>query len=71
MKKYIFLLIFALCIMSFAIEEDVSAKEIITETPNVIVLKGTDETKDGFPVYKLMDDDKLFMDIYNKSFIKK
>ncbi len=71
MKKYIFLLIFALCIMSFAIEEDVSAKEIITETPNVLVLKGTDETKDGFPVYELMDDDKLFMDIYNKSFIKK
>ncbi|MZK52676.1 helix-hairpin-helix domain-containing protein [Clostridium beijerinckii] len=71
MKKYIFLLIFALCIMSFAIEEDVSAKEIITETPNVIVLKGTDETKDGFPVYEPMDDDKLFMDIYNKSFIKK
>ena len=71
MKKYIFLLIFALCIMSFAIKENVSAKEIITETPNVIVLKGTDETKDGFPVYELIDDGKLFMDIYNKSFIKK
>lgn len=71
MKKYIFMLIFALCIMSFGIKENVSAKEITTETPKVIVLKGTDETKDGFHVYELMDDDKVFMDIYNKSFIKK
>lgn len=71
MKKYIFMLIFALCIISFTIRENVSAKEITPEIPNVIVLKGTDETKDGFPVYELMDDDKLFMDIYNKSFIKK
>jgi len=71
MKKYIFMLIFALCIMSFGIKENVSAKEITTEKPNVIVLKGTDETKDGFPVYELADDDKLFMDIYEKSFIKK
>lgn len=71
MKKYIFMLVFALCIMFFGIKENVSAKEITTETPNVIVLKGTDETKDGYPVYEPMDDDKLFMDIYNKSFIKK
>lgn len=71
MNKYIFILIFALCIMSFTIKENVYAKEVITETPNVVVLKGTDETKDGFPVYELIDDNKLFMDIYNKSFIKK
>ncbi|BCZ48185.1 hypothetical protein psyc5s11_42520 [Clostridium gelidum] len=71
MKKYIFILIFALCIISFVTKENVLAKEISTEKPNVIVLKGTDETKDGFPVYELADDDKLFMDIYNKSFIKK
>ncbi|OOM68194.1 helix-hairpin-helix domain-containing protein [Clostridium sp. BL-8] len=71
MKKYVFILIFALCIMSFAITENACAKEMTTETQNIIVLKGTDETKDGFPVYELMDDDKLFMDIYNKSFIKK
>ena len=54
MKKYIFMLIFALCIMSFGIKENVSAKEITAETPNIIVLKGTGETKDGFPVYELM-----------------
>lgn len=71
MKKYIFMLIFALCIMSLATKENVSAKEISTETTNVIVLKGSGETKDGLPVYELMDDDKVFMDIYNKSFIKK
>jgi hypothetical protein len=71
MKKYIFVLIFALCIISIGTKENVSAKEISTEIPNVIVLKGTDETKDGFPVYELADDDKLFMDVYNKSFIKK
>jgi competence ComEA-like helix-hairpin-helix protein len=52
-------------------KENVSAKEITIETQNVIVLEGIDETKDGFPVYELMDDNKLFMDIYNKSFIKK
>lgn len=71
MKKCIFILIFTLCIMTFAMKENVCAKEIATEIPNVIVLKGTDESKDGFPVYELMDKDKIFMDIYNKSFIKK
>lgn len=71
MKKYIFMFIFVSCIMLLVTRENVSAKEISAETPNVIVLKGTDETKDGYPVYEPMDDDKLFMDIYNKSFIKK
>ena len=71
MKKYIFMFIFVSCIMLLVTRENVSAKEMSAETPNVIVLKGTDETKDGYPVYEPMDDDKLFMDIYNKSFIKK
>lgn len=71
MKNYIFMLVFALCIISFGIKENVWADEITTETPNVIILQATDETKDGFPVYELMDDDKSFMDIYHKSFIKK
>jgi len=71
MKKYIFVLMFVLCIISLEKKEIVSAKEISTEIPNVIVLKGSGETKDGFPVYELMDDDKLFMDSYNKCFIKK
>jgi len=57
--------------MSFVIRENVSPKEIATEIPNIIVLKGTDETKAGFPVYKLADDYKLFMNIYEKPFIKK
>lgn len=71
MKKYIFMFIFVSCIMLLVTRENVSAKEMSAETPNVIVLKGTDETKNGYHVYEPMDDDKLFMDIYNKSFIKK
>ena len=42
-----------------------------SETPNVIVLKATNEIKNGFPVYEEGGEDKLFKDIYNKSFIKK
>jgi hypothetical protein len=57
--------------MSFVAKENVSAKEITTEAPNVIVLKGSGETNEGFPVYELMDDDKSFMDSYKKCFIKK
>lgn len=46
--------------MFFGIKENVFAKEIKTETPNVIALKTEVETKDGYFVYELMNDKKLF-----------
>ncbi|EJO5348006.1 hypothetical protein NRP93_002107 [Clostridium botulinum] len=65
MKKFIF--IFISFVMIILPTQNVSAKE----SPKVIVLKSTNETKEGFPVYEANGNDKLFMDIYNKSFIKK
>lgn len=71
MKKYIFIMICIICVMHLGIMKNVSAEEITKDLPNIVVLKGTDETKDGKPVYELMEDDKAFMEILNKSFIKK
>jgi len=71
MKKYIFMIVCIICIMQLGIKENASAEEITKDLPNIIVLKGTEETKDGLPVYELMDDDKVFMEILNKSFIRK
>ena len=65
MRKFIF--VFISCIVLIFAIESVSAKE----SSNVIMLKATNETKDGLPVYEEQGDDKIFMDIYNKSFIKK
>ncbi|WML34486.1 helix-hairpin-helix domain-containing protein [Clostridium sp. OS1-26] len=64
MKKFIF--VFITCIMLFFTMENVFAKD----AANIVVLKATDELKDGFPVYEEGGDEKSFMDIYNKSFIK-
>jgi len=57
--------------MQLGIIKKVSAEEITKELPNIVVLKGTNETKDGKPVYELMEDDKAFVEIANNSFIKK
>lgn len=70
-EKYIFMLIFVSCLMLFGTKEAVLAKEMPKETINIVFLNGTDETKDGFPVYELMNDNKSFWDIYNQTFIKK
>ena len=71
MKKYIFIMLCIMCIMQLGIIKKVSAEEITKELPNIVVLKGTNETKDGRPVYELMEDDKAFVEIANNSFIKK
>lgn len=65
MRKIIFM--FVTIILLLFTMENVYAKEVA----NVIVLKATNEMKDGFPVYEEGGDEKSFMDIYNKSFIKK
>jgi DNA uptake protein and related DNA-binding proteins len=57
--------------MQLGIIKKVSAEEITKDLPNIVVLKGTDETKEGKPVYELMEDDKAFVQIANNSFIKK
>lgn len=71
MKKYIFVMLCIMCIMQLGIIKKVSAEEITKDLPNIVVLKGTNETKDGKPVYELMQDDKAFVEIANNSFIKK
>jgi hypothetical protein len=57
--------------MQLGIIKKVSAEEITKNLPNIVVLKGTDETKDGKPIYEPMEDDKAFIQIANNSFIKK
>ncbi len=64
MKKLI--TIFTAFIMLFLINGHVFAKEI----PNIIILKGTSEMKGGFPIYEERGDNKAFMEVYNKSFVK-
>lgn len=71
MKKYIITIFCIMCIIQLGIIKKVSAEEITKELPNIVVLKGTDETKEGKPVYELMEDDKAFVEIANNSFIKK
>lgn len=71
MKKYIFVMLCIMCIMQLGIIKKVSAEEITKDLPNIVVLKGTNETKEGKPVYELMEDDKAFVEISNNSFIKK
>jgi competence ComEA-like helix-hairpin-helix protein len=64
MKKLI--TIFIAFVISFLINGHTFAKEI----PNMIILKGTSEMKDGFPIYEEGGDNKAFMEVYNKSFVK-
>ncbi len=65
MKKFTF--IFLTCILLLLATKNAFA----AESPNIILLKGTNEMKDGFPVYEEGGDNKAFMDIRSKSFIKK
>lgn len=65
MKKYIF--VFFTCILLIFTTRSTFA----IEPTNLTVLKATNEIKDGLPVYEEVKESKLFMDIYNKSFIKK
>ncbi|KHO39982.1 hypothetical protein OR62_03030 [Clostridium tetani] len=65
MKKIIFIFI-TVIILIFTME-NVFAKEAV----NIVVLKATNEMKDGLPVYEEGGDEKSFMNICNKSFIKK
>lgn len=72
MKKYVFVIVCILFIMQLSIIEQVSAEETQKALPNIIVLKGTNETKDGLPVYEPMEENKAaFVKIANNSFIKK
>lgn len=64
MKKLI--IIFTAFIILFLINGHVFAKGM----PNIIVLEGTGEMKNGSPVYEECGNKKIFMEVYNKSFIK-
>lgn len=66
MKKLI--IIFITCIMLIITTKVVLAEDIV---PNIIVLNGTDETKEGYPVYEEGGDKQAFVNLYDQTFIKK
>lgn len=71
MKKYIIVMLCIMCIMQLGIIKKVSADEITKDVPKIVLLKGTEETKEGKPVYEPMEENKDFIQITHNSFIKK
>lgn len=71
MKKYIIVMFCIMCILQLGNIKKAFAEEIAQDLPKIVLLKGTEETKDGKPVYEPMEENKDFIQLTHNSFIKK